>query len=54
MASDCEGSLTKVFKRPHAKASRGDEAVRVADLVLTLITATERAFRPPPLSTSAA
>ena len=28
-------SLTKVFKTPHAKASRGDEGVRVAESTLT-------------------
>jgi uncharacterized protein len=32
-------SLTKVFKTPHAKASRGDEAVRVADAVLAACAA---------------
>jgi uncharacterized protein len=33
-AVDVTRSLTKVFKTPHAKASRGDERVRVADAVL--------------------
>jgi uncharacterized protein len=32
-------SLTKVFKTPHAKASRGDERVRVADAVLAACAA---------------
>lgn len=32
-------SLTKVFKTPHAKASRGDEHVRVADAVLAACAA---------------
>ncbi|HET9978482.1 MAG TPA: CBASS cGAMP-activated phospholipase [Burkholderiaceae bacterium] len=32
-------SLTKVFKTPHAKASRGDEDVRVADAVLAACAA---------------
>ena len=32
-------SLTKVFKTPHAPASRGDEAVRVADAVLAACAA---------------
>lgn len=32
-------SLTKVFKTPHARASRGDESVRVADAVLAACAA---------------
>jgi patatin-like phospholipase/acyl hydrolase len=32
-------SLTKVFKTPHAEASRGDERVRVADAVLAACAA---------------
>jgi uncharacterized protein len=32
-------SLTKVFKTPHAKASRGDEDLRVADAVLAACAA---------------
>jgi patatin-like phospholipase/acyl hydrolase len=32
-------SLTKVFKTPHARASRGDERVRVADAVLAACAA---------------
>jgi uncharacterized protein len=38
-AVDVTRSLTKVFKTPHAEASRGDERVRVADAVLAACAA---------------
>jgi patatin-like phospholipase/acyl hydrolase len=38
-AVDVTRSLTKVFKSPHSDASRGDEAIRVADAVLAACAA---------------
>jgi patatin-like phospholipase/acyl hydrolase len=38
-AVDVTHSLTKVFKSPHAPASHGDEAIRVADAVLAACAA---------------
>jgi patatin-like phospholipase/acyl hydrolase len=38
-AVDVSNSMTKVFKTPHAKTSRGDEALRAVDVVLATCAA---------------